>query len=153
VARHVEGIDGPAGASPHGHLASGEITGFIDCHATKGTLGPAQDVFSEELGFHESFSLLQVEVNAAALLIVLEIHDIKILTSGSELNLPLAEPGPCKLATNHTIPGVQLDQFGDDFPIEQIPDVFLVLFVELGLLSFRHGNSLGMEKRGYSRLT
>ena len=35
-----------------------------------------------------------------------------------------------KLATDNTIAGMQPDQFWDDFSIEQIPDVFLVLFAE-----------------------
>lgn len=96
---------------------------------------------------------LQIKINAAALFVILEIHDVEILTSGFELDLPVAKPGPCELATDNPIAGVQPDQFRNDFSIEQIPDAFFVLFTESGLLFFRHGSSLGMDKRGYFRLT
>ena len=76
--------------------------------------------------------VLDIQVDAAARFVILEIHDIKILSPGLEMNLPVLEARPGKVTAHNTVAGMEANQSGDDLFVEQLRDMSFVLIAEGG---------------------
>jgi hypothetical protein len=54
----------------------------------------------------------QIQVDTAPSFIVFEIHNLKTIPSGPELNLPIPILGPRKLAADIPVAGLESDELG-----------------------------------------